>query len=530
MLPTFVIGLREGLEAALIVGIIAAFLRKQGRTDLLLWVFAGVGVAVLLCAGVGITLNVVSRDLPQRQQEGLETVIGVLAVGMVSYMVIWMRRHSRELRGQLEGMAADAMNGPSGAGRAMVLMAFLAVLREGFETVVFLLAAFNESGSGIAAGAGAVLGLAVAVALGYGIYRGGVHINLSKFFRATGLVLVLVAAGLVVNALHTAHEAGWLTTGQASTVDLTWLVRPGSVQASLLTGMLGLQPRPVVIEVVGWLVYLIPVGLYVAWAPGRGLSRRALSRVMLVGGSVAVLAAIVLGLVMPGFPQHNPVTSSGAISAQLVEQDGASATVRTQTPPSSANLADTSVRRSGSEDRAGMQTDVYSATMPGTASSAQPSTLSLDRIAQLNGGRLPIGLSSTQLTTANIPVTYTDTGTLTVWTDPNTGRVIDLQWRERVTAAVTSQTVGAIQLATPVSDTQAGFDAAVATEAGGKAHSDADQQRHHQLYSVLAWSIGIAGAIMLAIGLITRFRRPNSSVEIQRTGTPTPAATAVRLG
>src|ERR1700742_4255544 len=141
MLPTFVIGLREGLEAALIVGIIAAFLRKQGRRDLLRSVFIGVGIAVVLCVAVGIALDALSKNLPQRQQEGLETVIGALAVGMVTYMVVWMRRHSRELKGQLEGMAADAMGqGGARVGRAMVLMAFLAVLREGFETAVFLIA------------------------------------------------------------------------------------------------------------------------------------------------------------------------------------------------------------------------------------------------------------------------------------------------------------------------------------------------------------------------------------------------------
>src|ERR1700709_2093925 len=128
MLPTFVIGLREGLEAALIVGIIAAFLRKQGRRDLLRAVFIGVGIAIGLCLVAGIALNVLSRDLPQRQQEGLETVIGALAVGMVTDMVIWMKRHSRGLKGQLEGLAADAIGATSGGGRAMVFMAFLAVL------------------------------------------------------------------------------------------------------------------------------------------------------------------------------------------------------------------------------------------------------------------------------------------------------------------------------------------------------------------------------------------------------------------
>ena len=132
----------------------------------------------------------------------------------------------------------------------MVLMAFLAVIREGFETVVFLLAAFNESGSGSARRRRARCSASPSRSgSGYGIYRGGVRLNLSKFFRATGLVLVLVAAGLVVNALHTAHEAGWLDVGQGGTVDLSWLVGPGSVQASLLTGMLGMQAHPVVIEV-----------------------------------------------------------------------------------------------------------------------------------------------------------------------------------------------------------------------------------------------------------------------------------------
>lgn len=333
MLPTFVITLREGLEAALIVGIIAAFLRTQGRRDLTRWVGAGVGAAALLCLAVGSALRVVSHDLPQRQQEGLETVIGALAVLMVTYMVIWMRRHSRELKGQLEGLAADALDRSSGDGasqaaRAMVVMAFLAVLREGFETVVFLLAAFNESHSGTGAPIGAVLGLVVAIGLGYGIYRGGLRLNLSRFFRVTGVVLVLVAAGLVLTALHTAHEAGWLDAGQQSTVDLSWLVRPGSVQASLVTGMLGIQAHPTVIEVAGWLAYLLPVGAYVAWPPARPIRPtvrvRALAACGLAAMSVAgVLVAVVIGhadsgtaattvATTGGDPHHASVTLSAA--------------------------------------------------------------------------------------------------------------------------------------------------------------------------------------------------------------------------
>src|ERR1700761_6197682 len=222
MLATFVIGLREGLEAALIVGIVAAFLKQRGGSRELRWVWTGVAAAVLICLAVGVTLRIVSADLPTRQQEGLETVIGAVAVAMVTYMVIWMRRHSRDLKGQLEGAAGSAL--AQGSAKALVPMAFLAVLREGLETAVFLLAAFNASGKGLSAGLGALFGILVAAILGYGIYRGGVRINLSRFFRATGLVLVIVAAGLVMTALHTAHEAGWLNAGQDRVFDISWLV------------------------------------------------------------------------------------------------------------------------------------------------------------------------------------------------------------------------------------------------------------------------------------------------------------------
>lgn len=267
MLPTFIIGLREGLEASLIVGIVAAFLRQQGRLDALRQVWIGVGFALVLCTGVGIALKIVNNDLPQKEQEGLETVIGLIAVAMVTYMVVWMKRHSRDLKRDLEGAAAGAL--ATNSARALVLMAFLAVMREGFETAVFLIAAFNASTSPADAGGGAVLGVIVAVILGYLIYRGGISFNLSRFFRITGVVLVVVAAGLFATAAHTGHEAGWINVGQEQVLDLSWLVRPGTVLAGVLTGVLGLVPKPVVVEVVVYLAYLIPVVLYVLWPTRR---------------------------------------------------------------------------------------------------------------------------------------------------------------------------------------------------------------------------------------------------------------------
>jgi high-affinity iron transporter len=275
MIPTFVIALREGVEASLIIGIIAAFLAREGRRDAMRQVWLGVGAAVLLCMAGAVALRVVGQDLPKSGQASLETVIGLVAVAAVTYMIVWMRRHARGIKSALEGSAAMAL--AAGSTTALVAMAFLAVLREGFETSAFLLAAFQDSTDTAAAGAGAVLGLLAAVAIGIGLYRGGVRINLTRFFRITGLVLVFVAAGLLATAVHTAHEAGWLAGLQGQALDLTWLVQPGTISGSLLTGMLGLQPAPTVGEVLAYVLYAVPMALYVIW-PDRLRVRRAPAR------------------------------------------------------------------------------------------------------------------------------------------------------------------------------------------------------------------------------------------------------------
>jgi high-affinity iron transporter len=270
MLPSFVIGLREGVEAALIVGIIASFLRQEGRRDALRPMWLGVAAAIAICLAVGALLELLDEELPQRQQEGLETVVGVAAIGIVSFMIVWMRRHARGLSGQLRESARSAL--AAGSTAALVAMAFFAVIREGLETVVFLLAVFQNADEPLTAGGGALLGIACAIAIGFAIYSGGVRINLARFFRITGFVLVLVAAGLVATTLHTAHEAGWLDAGQGQALDLTWLVVPGSWTSALLTGMLGWQPQPTYIELIGYLVFLIPAAAYILWPPRARLA------------------------------------------------------------------------------------------------------------------------------------------------------------------------------------------------------------------------------------------------------------------
>jgi FTR1 family protein len=292
MLPTFVIGLREGIEAALIVSIIATFLRQEGRTDALRWVWAGVLAAAALCLAIGVVLQIVDQELPQREQEGLETVIGAIAVGIVTFMVVWMRRHAAGLAGHLRESTASALK--EGSVKALVGMAFFAVFREGLETAVFLLAVFQNSEDPGTAGIGAILGILSAIVIGFAIYRGGVKLNLQRFFRFTGVVLALVAAGLVASTLHTAHEAGWINFGQGQALDLTWLVVPGTWTAALLTGMLGLQPTPTTIEVIGYLVYAIPAVIYILMPARKKPSKEQSMKNAAVAAVVLTSAALLL--------------------------------------------------------------------------------------------------------------------------------------------------------------------------------------------------------------------------------------------
>jgi high-affinity iron transporter len=517
MLPTFVIGLREGLEAALIVGIVAAFLRQRGRLDLLRWALVGVAAAVVLCLGIGIVLEVISHDLPQKQQEGLETVIGSVAVLMVTYMVVWMRRNSRTLKAQLEGAAESAL--AAGSGFALVLMAFLAVLREGLETVVFLIAAFNQSGSGPLSATGAVLGIVLAVLIGWGIYRGGVKLNLSKFFRFTGLVLTFVAAGLVVSALHTAHEAGWLNWGQQQTVDLSALVRPGSVQAALLTGMLGVQPRPVVIEIVGWLLYLIPVGLYVGWPPGKGLANATVRRLLTVGGAAVVIAAIVLTVLAPGRPAPRPVTKFAATaSAQVasLNSDRAVLDAAVLHPAQPALAASrtrfTATATSSGAQSVGLSTSTYQATISGPVAGA-PTTMTLAQLAATNGGRLPLGVRAGDGTeSVPVKVESKDVGTFRI--EARTGRIVDIAWHE-TTSLTASLSIGPTLMGTPTDATWQ-LPTAQVTAATAAARADVDQLDRRSLLFTLAlvgWLLaGLAAVIVTVLALVNHRRRPGAEV------------------
>lgn len=390
MLATFIIGLREGLEAALIVGIIAAFLRNRGERLVALWV--GVGLAVTLSLAVGIGLELVERALPQAEQEALETVIGLVAVAFVTGMIAWMNAHARDMRRALEAEAAAAL-GRSGA-LALAGMAFLAVLKEGFETAVFLLATFSAATSAWLAATGALLGILVAMVIGWGIYAGGVRLDLGRFFRLTGAFLVLVAAGLVVAALRTAHEAGWINAGQQPTLDLSWLVAPGTIRSALITGMLGIPADPRRIEVVGWLAYLVPVGVCLFWSARHRPSPRAVRRLQAGTAAALVLLAAGQALFYPS-PRLAPLPA-----APVVDETSVLGTARLRPGALVLSLGeapdlvfplDPAAAHAGT--RNGLATQFWQVTCDQPPAQA-PATLDLDAVIALSGGRLPVGMNA----------------------------------------------------------------------------------------------------------------------------------------
>ena len=386
---TFLIGLREGLEATLIVSIIAAFLKRNGRS--IRPMLAGVALAVAISIGVGVGLNLLSESLPQRQQEMLETVIGVIAVVFVTTMIIWMNRNAFKMKGELEREAQQAIN--TGGSLALALMAFLAVLKEGFETAVFLLAAGQASGeSRWWALLGAAAGIGVAVAIGVGIYFGGLKLNLARFFRVTGVFLVLIAAGLVLTSLRTAHEAGWITIGQQRVFDFSSWMPARSVLGALITGMFGIPTDPRLIEVLGWLLYAVPVLIIFLWPPRLAAEPHARRRLLLATAGALAAAAVALAVFVPAGgdlpgPARTATAADGHSVAVSLRADG---DTRTLTAGDGAQIK---LEAAGQQTVDGVTVDVWQARVP-TDPGLTSDTVTLDELARLTGGRLPVGLGA----------------------------------------------------------------------------------------------------------------------------------------
>jgi high-affinity iron transporter len=262
----FFLMLREGLEAALIVGIIAAYLVKSGRRDALPSIAVGVVAALVLSIGAGAIVAVTVGNLPLGPRAMIEGIAAFAAVIVLTWMLFWMRRQGRALKGELEAGVDAALK--VGSTWALAGLAFIAVVREGLETVLFLFAIGSSANSVAPLLFASLAGLAVAVAIGYGIFALGVRIDLRRFFTITGVVLIFVSAGLVAYGIAEFTEAGILPATPV-VFDLGGMLPESGLLGSLLTGLFGYKEAPTVLQVLGYLAYLIPVLFLFVVGPRR---------------------------------------------------------------------------------------------------------------------------------------------------------------------------------------------------------------------------------------------------------------------
>ncbi|WP_406338779.1 iron uptake transporter permease EfeU [Streptomyces sp. NBC_00649] len=271
MFGNYLIGLREGLEASLVVCILIAYLVKTDRRDALRPIWIGIAIAVAVALGFGFALTFGSQELTFEAQEALGGSLSIVAVGLVTWMVFWMRRTARHLKSELHGKLDAALQMGTAA---LVATAFLAVGREGLETALFVWASVRASNDGTHGPLiGVLLGLLTAVVLGWLFYRGALKINLAKFFTWTGGMLVIVAAGVLAYGVHDLQEAQFLGGLSSKAFDISETIPPDSWYGTLLKGVFNFQPDPTVLQVVVWLLYLIPT-LAVFFGPAGFLSRK----------------------------------------------------------------------------------------------------------------------------------------------------------------------------------------------------------------------------------------------------------------
>ncbi|MCW2764768.1 MAG: high-affinity Fe2+/Pb2+ permease [Nocardioides sp.] len=264
MFANYLIGLREGLEAALVVSILVAYLVKTDRRHLLSRIWLGVAVAVGVSLAFGAVLTYGPRSLTFEAQEMIGGGLSIVAVGFVTWMIFWMARAARSLSGELRGQIDKAADGSRWS---LALVAVAAVGREGLETALFLWAA-TQAGTREAAGSvtptwepllGAFLGILTAVVVGYLLYRGAISINLSRFFTWTGAFLILVAAGVLSYGMHDLQEAGVLPGLNSIAFDVSGVIDPSSWYATLLKGVFNFSPVTTSLEAAAWLLYAVPV-------------------------------------------------------------------------------------------------------------------------------------------------------------------------------------------------------------------------------------------------------------------------------
>lgn len=255
MFANYLIGLREGLEAALIVAILVAYLVGLDRRRDLPKLWAGVGLAILLSMGTGAFLHITSQTLTFEAQEMFGGVMSIIAAGLITWMIFWMAKHARGIKAHLHGEVDRAL---LGSAWMLTFIAFMAVAREGIETALFLWAGIRASGSTAVPITGALLGLATSVVIGVLIYKGAVRLNLGKLFTITGYALIVVAAGVLAYGVHDLQEAAILPGLNTLAFDVSAQIPPGSWFGTLLKGTINFSPATTWLEAIVWIAYILP--------------------------------------------------------------------------------------------------------------------------------------------------------------------------------------------------------------------------------------------------------------------------------
>jgi high-affinity iron transporter len=301
-LPTFVITLREGVEATLVVGIVLAFLKKAKQSQLNNWVYAGVGAGIAASALIGVLFGLLIQTLGAADprytpvvEPLMEAVFSVIAIAMLSWMLIWMTRQARFMKAEVEGSITSALKQNSGgAGWGIFSLIFIAVVREGFETVLFIAANFQQ---GFFPAVGAISGLLVAIAFGVLLFRWGVKINIRSFFQVMGILLLLIVAGLVVSALaHFDTAIGTLAQMDRSSQSLCFYYERFTKNPSCILGprvwdtskilpddefpglilkaLFGYRQNLFLVQAVAYVVFLLTVGGLYFRSLGSGVGAR----------------------------------------------------------------------------------------------------------------------------------------------------------------------------------------------------------------------------------------------------------------
>jgi len=269
----YLIGLREGLEAALIVAILIAYLVRTGNGHAITRVWQGVAAAVLVSIGMGVMLALIEDSLGETIEPAFAGTMSLIAVGLITWMVFWMASRAKGISAHLHGEVDRAL---ATSTVAVAFVAFVAVLREGAETALFLWAGINSAGSTAGPLLGALLGLATAVVIGVIIYRGAVKLNLGRLFTWTGAALVIVAGGVLRYAIAEFQEIGWLPGADNVAFDVSGTFPADGIPATLVRGFFNLVPTMTWLEVVAWVLYVgITLTLFFRMIHRRGSSAKA---------------------------------------------------------------------------------------------------------------------------------------------------------------------------------------------------------------------------------------------------------------